>query len=161
MRDFCKRTPGSLIEKKDYSICWHYRASPNGFAEYQARKLSIELNDATSALPVTVVSGDKIVEARAAEANKGTFIRWYLKNLKDPDHTYFLAIGDDEMDEELFAALRSEDISIRVGTESAHADYLIKSYREVQMLLSYLARNAQMSDSSPMSRPNFTPEQKG
>jgi len=154
MSDFSNRTPASFIEKKEYSICWHYRASPNDFAEYQARKLSTDLDNATSALPVTVVSGSKFVEARAAEANKGTFIRWYLKGLEKPEKTRVLAIGDDQTDEELFAALNKDDISIRVGRETTNANYLLKSPQEVKMLLSHLAQLPDLKDFGSVEQPH-------
>ncbi|HEY9843214.1 MAG TPA: trehalose-phosphatase, partial [Candidatus Obscuribacterales bacterium] len=95
MRDYSRRVPDSLIERKEFSIAWHYRRSPDKFARYQARKLKEELETGLSNLPVSILSGDKVIEARAVEAHKGYFIRNYLESyLSEHPAPTIMAIGD-------------------------------------------------------------------
>jgi trehalose 6-phosphate synthase/phosphatase len=51
-----------------------------------------------------------------------------------------LALGDDETDEDLFRALPSTAITIRVGLPFSHAKYNLNDYREVRHLLKQLAQ---------------------
>ncbi|MDH5720470.1 MAG: hypothetical protein OEZ13_07580 [Spirochaetia bacterium] len=74
MKYYSLRVPGSFVEEKKHSICWHYRKSPRYYAEFQARKLHEELETGLSSLPVTNIKGKKVVEARAVES-KGICIK--------------------------------------------------------------------------------------
>ncbi|RYX99950.1 hypothetical protein EON78_02245, partial [bacterium] len=119
MNDYSSRVPDSMVEVKEYAIAWHYRLSPQRFASYQAYKLKDELERGSANLPVTVIKGNKVIEARAVEANKGYFVNWLLQN------NYFgykvVAIGDDTTDEEMFASVHNRGISIKVGNESLNS----------------------------------------
>jgi len=42
---YTQRTPQSFIEHKDSSLAWHFRNSPESFAEFLANKLFIELEE--------------------------------------------------------------------------------------------------------------------
>lgn len=122
MGDYAARVTGSFVEVKEYSLVWHYRNSPPEFADYLAKKLKEELEIGLANLPVTVLSGKKLVEARATESNKGTFARWFLER-KRPGAGIVLAIGDDLTDEELFAALPREAFTVKIGEEETRAQY--------------------------------------
>ncbi|MES2964403.1 MAG: bifunctional alpha,alpha-trehalose-phosphate synthase (UDP-forming)/trehalose-phosphatase, partial [Bdellovibrionota bacterium] len=55
MSDYSARVPGSHIEKKQFSIAWHYRNAPTEFGEFQARKLAEELELGLANLPVNIL----------------------------------------------------------------------------------------------------------
>ena len=138
MEYYRQRVPGSFIEKKAYSLCWHYRNSPALYASYQARKLTEELEFGLANLPAIVGNGKKIIEAKAIEANKGAFAGWFIKNrLPDPDIP-IIALGDDLTDEELFAALRPSDITVKVGTEETKAAWRLQEQKDVLVFLQAL-----------------------
>lgn len=139
MTDYASRVPESFVERKKFGIAWHYRKSPKEFADYQARKLKHDLELALSNLPVSVIAGRKVVEARSAGANKGTFVRWYLENHPERRERLIVAVGDDQTDEDIFSALPDPSVSIKVGHGATRADYRINSQREVLPLLQRIA----------------------
>lgn len=135
MEEYSKRVPLSFLEIKSASIVWHFRQSPPAFAEYQAKKLDDELQVGLANQPVTVTLGNKIVEARAVECNKGNFVRSLLKEFPDCS---VLCIGDDVTDEDMFRQLGTKHISIKVGPGKTTAQYRIKDHVQVRMLLELL-----------------------
>lgn len=139
MKYYQQRVPGSFIEKKAYSLCWHYRNSPALYASYQARKLTEELEFSLANFPAVVAIGKKIVEAKAIEASKGAFAGWFIKNCIDDPDAAIIALGDDLTDEELFLALRATDISIKVGTEETKANWRLQEQKDVLTFLQLLA----------------------
>lgn len=138
MEYYRQRVPSSFIEKKAYSLCWHYRNSPSLYATYQARKLTEELEFGLANFPAIVASGKKIVEAKAIEASKGAFAGWYIKNCMHDTDASIVALGDDRTDEELFIALRPIDLSIKVGTEDTKAAWRLSEQRDVRAFLQLL-----------------------
>ena len=141
MQYYQQRVPGSFIEKKAYSLCWHYRNSPPLYADYQARKLTEELEFGLANFPAIVASGKKIVEAKAIEASKGAFAGWFIKNCINDSDAAIIALGDDLTDEELFLALRPTDISIKVGTEETKASWRLREQKDVLTFLHWLAEH--------------------
>ena len=138
MEYYRQRVPGSFIEKKAYSICWHYRNSPALYAGYQARKLTEELEFGLANFPATVANGKKIVEAKAIEASKGAFAGWFIKNCMQDADASIVALGDDLTDEELFIALRASDLSVKVGTEETKAAWRLSEQHDVLTFLQLL-----------------------
>ena len=142
--DYCFRVPGSFAEAKQYSISWHYRLSPPEFAEQQARRLRQDLDAALVRKPISVITGHRIVEVRAVEANKGAFADWYLDHAENLPKDYsLLAIGDDQTDEELFSAvLRRGGTAVRVGSGNTVAPFRVQGVRDVVALLERVASRA-------------------
>ena len=64
LRDFCQRTPGSLIEEKTAGFAWHYRAADPEYGAAQATELSLYLSSLLSNAPVEVLPGDMVLEVR-------------------------------------------------------------------------------------------------
>ncbi len=138
MNDYSSRVPGSFVEVKEFGLAWHYRLSPSEFGSYQAKKLKDELETGLANLPVTVLFGNKVVEARVIEANKGFFIKWYLETEKNKNET-IIAIGDDITDEEMFLPLLNIGINIKVGLNgNSIAKYRFKLQKEVYDFFRFL-----------------------
>lgn len=132
---YATRTPNSFIEVKDYAICWHYRKSPQDFAEFQARKLIIDLESVLSHEPVNVSKGKKIVEVKSLEANKGYFTEWFISRYIDKS-TDIIAFGDDRTDEDMFKFLENKGHTIKVGEARAtDAKYFILDQGRVNSIL--------------------------
>ena len=127
MKGRATRVPDSFIERKQYSVSWHYRKSPEEFATEQSNKLKEELEFIFANMPVSVIAGKKIIEVRASEANKGHFVRWLLNTHPLRENEVILAFGDDETDEEMFAALPEDAITIKVGPGHTVARYRLAS----------------------------------
>ncbi len=140
MEDYTERVPGSHIEKKEYSLAWHFRKSPEEFGTYLSHKLMEELQIGLSNLPVTMVYGKKVVEARSIEANKGSFARWFIETQSSAKGKFFVAIGDDQTDEDLFSALPEGSLTVKVGEGTTLAKYRLHDQANVYNLLRTLSR---------------------
>lgn len=140
MQDYTFRVPDSFIERKTFGVAWHFRKSPANFAEYQSRRLVEDLEWSLLRLPVSILRGKKVVEVRMLEASKGAFVNWYRSNhdLGKKRDYIFIALGDDRTDEELFEAVRSDGVTIKVGMEATHAAYRLREQSEVLPFLEQL-----------------------
>lgn len=129
------RTPGSTIEEKDLSVAWHYRMCDSEFGEWQAKELKIHLTHALSNVPVTVLSGNKVVEVQPHGIHKGLVATQLCRAFPN---ALPIALGDDETDENLFAALPVDAITIHVGSRPSRARYNVRDAKAVRRLLAGL-----------------------
>jgi trehalose 6-phosphate synthase/phosphatase len=112
LEQYVRRTAGSLIEEKDYSLVWHFRRADVELGAVRARELMNHLNFMTSNTDLQVLEGNKVIEIKNAGVNKGTAAaRWV--STEQPD--FILAIGDDRTDEDTFGAMPAEAYTIKVG----------------------------------------------
>jgi trehalose 6-phosphate synthase/phosphatase len=123
LEEFAARTPGALVEEKSASLAWHYRAADPEFGARQARELQIHLTEVLSNLPVEILPGDLVVEVRPHGINKGTVAADLLAAA--PPGTRVVALGDDRTDEDLFAALPDDAVTIRVGVAPSRASWRV------------------------------------
>jgi len=131
------RTPGSFIEEKDYSMVWHYRKVDRTLAELRARELSNYLLFIAANINLQVMEGDKIVEIKNVEVNKGVATtRW----MEDHQHDFILCIGDDRTDEDMFAIMPEDAFTIKVGSERSRARFNLDNPTEVRRLLKTLSK---------------------
>ncbi len=117
-----EKTPRSHLEQKDASLVWHYRNVDVWLAELRQKQLINALMGPTSRLNLQIVPGNKIVEIKSPEYNKGSEVKRLLEKNK---YDFVLAIGDDTTDEDMFYALPPDGISIKVGNFSPAAKYRI------------------------------------
>lgn len=130
---FVKRTPGSFIEEKEFSLVWHYRMSDPIFGDWLANELVANLQQMLADTHVIAVKGQKTVEVKVIWANKGEVIDTIKKATVEPD--FLLALGDDVTDEDLFARLPETAWSIHVGRRSSRARFRLDGPEEVRELL--------------------------
>jgi trehalose 6-phosphate synthase/phosphatase len=129
---YVDRTPGSLIEEKDFSLAWHYRKSSAILGELRAREVVDELLNLTANLDLQVLEGNKVVEVKNAGVNKGrAALRWISRKTWD----FILAIGDDSTDEDIFRVLPAAAWSIKVGFSASVAKFSLGSPSQVRSLL--------------------------
>ena len=121
--DFAVRTPGSLVEEKEASLAWHYRAGDPEYGERQAIELHAHLTELLSNLPVQIVPGDRVIEIRPHGSNKGTVIA--LVRTSAPAGALLCAVGDDHTDDDMFRALGADDIAVQVGSHGNGATYCL------------------------------------
>ncbi|MFX1465917.1 MAG: bifunctional alpha,alpha-trehalose-phosphate synthase (UDP-forming)/trehalose-phosphatase [Promethearchaeota archaeon] len=132
---YVDRTPGALIEEKDFSLAWHYRQVDPELVLIRAGELKAELLDLLTNLNVAVLEGSKVIEIKNIGINKGkAALNWISKDTWD----FILAIGDDMTDEDIFAVIPESGYSIKVGLGPSHAKFSVKSFREVRSLLKEL-----------------------
>ncbi|HKH83382.1 MAG TPA: bifunctional alpha,alpha-trehalose-phosphate synthase (UDP-forming)/trehalose-phosphatase, partial [Gemmatimonadales bacterium] len=113
LRDITARTPGSLIEVKSVALAWHYRMADQDAGARRANELRLHLTQMLSNQPVEILAGHKVLEIRPYGVNKGRIVPALTSERLAS--TTVLAIGDDRTDEDLFAAVPADGITIRVG----------------------------------------------
>ncbi|HNT22652.1 MAG TPA: trehalose-phosphatase, partial [Saprospiraceae bacterium] len=82
-----------------------------------------------------VLEGDKVVEVKNIEVNKGiAAFRFISKNPED----LHLAIGDDWTDEDTFSVMPDEAITIKVGHAASKAKFHLDTVGDVREFLKRL-----------------------
>jgi trehalose 6-phosphate synthase/phosphatase len=136
LEQYVRRTAGSFIEERDYSLAWHYRRADAGLGALRARELLSHLSFMTSNTGLQVLEVDKVLEIKPADLHKGTAVAHWL-NTEHPD--FIVAVGDDRTDEDTFAALPPSAYTVRVGqAPRSLARYSVASPTEVRQLLRHL-----------------------
>jgi trehalose 6-phosphate synthase/phosphatase len=132
LQTYADRVPGTFIEDKDYSVCWHYRNADPEFATIRIKELMDDLVGLTANSDLQVMQGNKIIEVKNAGISKGTAAGLFLSK---KEYDFILAIGDDLTDEDLFQVLPPQGFSIKVGAGRSHAKYNLSNSGEVIELL--------------------------
>ena len=133
LRDITARTPGSLVEVKSVALAWHYRMADQEAGARRANELRLHLTQLLSNQPVEILAGHKVIEIRPHGIHKGRIVPPL-----PPERlatTTVLAIGDDRTDEDLFAALPPDAITIRVGPGQTQARFRLENVAAVRALL--------------------------
>ncbi len=135
--------PGVLVEDKGVSVSVHLRLVPR-----EAVGLVVdEVLDAVGACPpgqLEVRRGKMVVEIRpAVDWDKGRAVRSLLETVVGADwpmQAAVIYVGDDQTDEDAFAALGPGGITVRVGTEAAPtaARYRLRDPHELGRFLTML-----------------------
>ena len=134
------RTPGSLVEHKTVSLAWHYRMADPEFGAVQANELRLHLTELLSNLPVEIVAGDKMIEVRPHGIHKGIVAAPLVAEM--PPDTTIAGLGNDPTDEDLFAALPPEAITIHVGPGPSRAQVRIANVTAARRLLAAIVAEA-------------------
>ncbi|MBD2770507.1 trehalose-phosphatase, partial [Hymenobacter sp. BT664] len=130
---YVRRTAGSFIEEKDYSLVWHYRRADADLGAMRARDLMSHLTFITSNTDLQVLEGNKIIEIKNTGINKGAAASRWLSS-EQPD--FILAVGDDRTDEDTFGAMPPEAYTVKVGgAPRSRARYSSPSSAEIRQLL--------------------------
>jgi len=134
MIDYVVRCPHSFIEKKDYSVAWHYRNSDPIQGQMRAKELIRELQVIAQEMSIGVLEGNKVVEVRNTGFDKGTVVGRILEN---SSADFVLAVGDDVTDEDMFRRLALDDraFTIKVGSDKSFAKYNLHTPYMVYALL--------------------------
>lgn len=133
--------PGVWIEDKGVALACHYRQ-----AEAEAvRQLGQLLEEFAAELqapsvPIEILRGNCVWELRPKGIDKGRAVLWLLRTYRPA--ALPLYAGDDQTDEDAFAQLREEAITIRVGPLDvpSKARYRVTSPHELKEFLDMLAQ---------------------
>ncbi len=132
---YVDRTPGSLLEEKEFSIVWHYRKVEPELASIRAGQLKDSLIRLTANLDIGTMEGNQVIEVKNAGIDKS---RPTQKWLAKEDWDFILAIGDDRTDEDTFSALPDDAYSIKVGWGPSESKFNIGTVKDVRKLLQRL-----------------------
>ncbi|MBU1178009.1 bifunctional alpha,alpha-trehalose-phosphate synthase (UDP-forming)/trehalose-phosphatase [Patescibacteria group bacterium] len=137
LEQYVDRTPGSFVEEKDYSLAWHYRKADSKLALIRRKELVESCTQVTDTLGLDILEGNKVIEIKSAEINKGRIAsRWLGKRHWD----FIFALGDDRTDEDMFSVMPKKAYTIKVGAEHSQARFRIKSVAEARSLLKKLSQ---------------------
>jgi trehalose 6-phosphate synthase/phosphatase len=128
MEDFTRRCQGSFIEEKKFSLAWHYRNVTEERGNYFSRELIHTLLNITRNTSLQVLDGNKIIEVRFADVNKGVMVKKIVGEIA-PD--FVMAIGDDRTDEDMFKALGPDAVTIKIGQGATAASYTLPMQENV------------------------------
>ena len=128
-----EEVPGTFLETKESSLCWHYRLSDLDYGQWRAKELYTSLIHDLANLPVEIVPGKKVIEIRAQGISKGKYVDHILKTSHKED--FILCIGDDRTDLEMYEALPKNGISIHVGESLSKTTFQLESPTKVRELL--------------------------
>ena len=129
---YSDRTPGSLVEEKDFSLVWHYRRAEPDLGYVRTQELRVAISDLTANLDVGVFEGSKILEIRQLGINKGRATERWLEKER---WGFILTAGDDYTDEEMFAVMPRDAYSIKVGIGISKARFNVDNVVEFRTLL--------------------------
>lgn len=122
MRSYASRTPGSIVEAKDFATVWHYRRVNPELAFIRNANLKRQLTQLVEGTDLGVYSGNKIIEVKPQMIHKGEIAK-YLE-VEYPSEFVFCA-GDDYTDEHMFEALPKNAHTVKVGFGSTHAAHQV------------------------------------
>ncbi|MBI5629869.1 MAG: trehalose-phosphatase [Elusimicrobia bacterium] len=133
LRPLLERFPGAWLENKGLGLAVHYRAMPanlHGALEAALRRLLVPMRRELRLAP-----GKKVWEAKPRAAwNKGLALELIKSRL--PGSWNLMFIGDDDTDEEGFAALGKKALTVRLGrAKITSAEFVLRDRRYVELLL--------------------------
>ncbi|KAL2545414.1 hypothetical protein Fot_14647 [Forsythia ovata] len=152
MQLYTETTDGSFIETKESALVWNYQLADRDFGSCQAKELLDHLESVLANEPVSVKSGQHIVEVKPQGVNKGLVAAQLLATMRQkevlPD--FVLCIGDDRSDEDMFEvimqAMANESLSpvaevfaCTVGQKPSKAKYYLEDTSEILRMLQGLA----------------------
>ncbi|HET7543935.1 MAG TPA: bifunctional alpha,alpha-trehalose-phosphate synthase (UDP-forming)/trehalose-phosphatase [Polyangiaceae bacterium] len=148
LQTYAARAPGAFVEEKTAGLAWHYRLVDRHLGLALARELRVHLVRHFAQAPVSILAGRKVVEIRPHGIDKGSAVRDSLGLFqRNPS---IAAAGDDRTDEDLFALLPEDSVSLCAGTLPTRARYRVSGPEQVRHFLhSFLA--ARTSAPSPQT----------
>lgn len=137
LEKYVSRTAGAEVEEKDYSLVWHYRNVAPELAYVRAGEMKRELVDLIDDDGIGVHGGDKVVEIKPNDINKG-YAASELEALYPSE--FVLAAGDDYTDEDMFRELSPESYTVKVGPGDTKARFQLSNVGETTALLEELSK---------------------
>jgi trehalose 6-phosphate synthase/phosphatase len=134
------RTPGSFIEEKNFSLVWHCRRSEPDLAKLRTQELKDALMAMTTNLNIGVFEGNKIVEIKPLEVNKGIAAQNWLNR---DDYSFVMVAGDDYTDEDMFGVMPETAYSCKIGHGLSKAKYRLNSVQAFRRFLKHLINHEQ------------------
>nr|CAD1845044.1 unnamed protein product [Ananas comosus var. bracteatus] len=152
MQLYTETTDGSAIEAKESALVWHYQYADPDFGSCQAKELLDHLESVLSNEPVSVKSGQHIVEVKPQGVTKGLVAERLLSNMQQRGlrADFVLCIGDDRSDEDMFEFINgtisgpalspvAEVFACTVGQKPSKAKYYLEDTTEIVRMLQGLA----------------------
>lgn len=144
------RAPGSFVEEKSASVAWHYRACERAPASEGLREIEALLAPRREALGIELLRGAEVIEVRLRGVHKGRVVPAILARATPA--SLVIAAGDDVTDEDLFAALPADAVTIHVGGGDSIARFRVSSSRALRQVLATIAAPRSSTRAMPFSK---------
>ncbi|KAF9677474.1 hypothetical protein SADUNF_Sadunf08G0111500 [Salix dunnii] len=152
MQLYTETTDGSTIEDKETALVWCYEDADPDFGSCQAKELLDHLESVLANEPVTVKSGQNIVEVKPQGVSKGLVAKRLLSIMQENEISadFVLCIGDDRSDDDMFEVIttsmtaptitqNAEVFACTVGQKPSKAKYYLDDTAEIVRLMQGLA----------------------
>lgn len=136
LHDHATRTPGAVVEQKDFAIVWHYRSVSPELAFVRNLTVERELAKLTHDTDLAVHHGNKIIEVKPESIDKGKIVHGLADKFQSD---FILCAGDDYTDEHMFQALPNRAHTIKVGAASTHARWQTGKLERILALVEKLS----------------------
>lgn len=136
-----KPVRGVFVEDKTWTLSVHYRELPLRKARRIRKIFLTVVRPYAAAGKIKLTEGKKVWEVRpAADWNKGKALLWLWDQLHGEisGKTFFIYLGDDLSDEDVFKALQPSGITAKITgrpDKSSAARYYLRSPKEVLKFL--------------------------
>jgi trehalose 6-phosphate synthase/phosphatase len=131
-------------------LAFHYRAADPELVGERLRELRERLRAIAEARGLELTAGAKVLEVRPSGLSKALVAQRVLA-MASPEAA-LVAIGDDQSDEELFAALPPRAVSVFVGRGRTRATFRAENVSAVRALIRDLSTGPSGPDSQSTSR---------
>lgn len=128
--------PGAWVERKPVGVSFHTRLMPNRDDAARLAEAARQVGRDAGA-GVVVRDGHEVVELSVRPDTKGDAVA-RLRASHAADGVVY--IGDDVTDEDAFAALRPDEVGVKVGPGATRARFRVMDEDEVVRVLDRLAR---------------------
>ncbi len=135
MQMYADRMPGALIEEKDYSLAFHYRNCEPDLVAVKLGEVRSALFSTIQSMSLGIQEGNKVLEVKDSRIDKGQGASAFLYK---QEYDFILGVGDDYTDEDLFAVLPSNALSVKIGMDPTNARYRLNSWKSMRVLLKKL-----------------------
>jgi len=136
LRRLVEKHNGVIIERKRFSVAAHFRQV---VSRANVREIEKAVDSVRAATGLRKRTGKQVLELEPAVAwDKGRALQWLVDTVPNlGEETFVVYIGDDETDEDAFAALQGRGAGVRVGSKvtTSLADYTATRPADVQNLL--------------------------
>lgn len=132
LEKFVVLAPGAFVEKKSFSLAFHYRLVSRHLQETLLPEILACMRPLCADFDLDLLPGNKVFEIRLPGIDKGTAA---AKKVSGQPWDFILAIGDDQTDEDMFRILPQEAYTIKVGNEKTLASMRLRNFRKVRELL--------------------------
>lgn len=152
------RVQGARLEAKSESLCVHWRLVPQVLKEDMIAGCDLACEEWLETHPdFERLDGVEMLEVRRRTSNKGRAVALVREHIPD---ARIIAIGDDRTDDDMFAALRDDELAIGVGANRTRARRRLSDHTAVRSFLGWIHHVRTTGDATPFPSLESRPAQR-